>query len=62
MKKKLKKVKQIVTHYNIFAYRLYKKGFFWPLLSVLEEKEAWYIMKETHRCMYISYCGARTLA
>ncbi|RDX69754.1 hypothetical protein CR513_51085, partial [Mucuna pruriens] len=48
--------------YTLLGQHLYKRGFFFPLLTCLEDEELAYVIKEVHEGVYGNHIGGRALA
>ena len=49
------------ARFNVHKGRLYKRGFFAPILKCIEERDADYVLKEVHEGVCGNHIGARAL-
>ncbi|RDX86017.1 hypothetical protein CR513_32693, partial [Mucuna pruriens] len=56
------KVVKQVAKYTLIGQHLYRRGFSFPLLKCLEDKESAYVIREVHEGVCGTHIGGRALA
>ena len=60
--KEAAKLRTRLARFTVHKGRLYKRGFFAPVLKCIEERDADYVLKEVHEGVCGNHIGARALA
>ena len=60
--KEAAKLRTRSTRFTVHKGRLYKRGFFAPILKCIEERDAEYVLREVHEGVCGNHNGARELA